>query len=241
MDNVKRQCRKLVFNTVYEKMSVTVLNGQKPEFHCEYFEKRRNAFNVDRIIEGALSSCFTSIDDIGGVYVVCGPGSFTGIKLGLSVVFGILCGVSGRLSADGLSLLDYLIHGACRPELAGKKVLAVVPGVRNEYFCKYATVSRSGLKDTFASASCEFVTSSEKIAGEIVPDAIICEPSSKAVFEDALLSEKFGGRIVPVAFSGEGIASFVGYCEETDGARILPLGPIYLKDTYVHKPKTEIA
>ena len=56
------------------------------------------------LVEGVLKSSLTGIDDIGGVAVGIGPGSFTGIRIGISAVKGLAS--PEKLPCVGVSTLE---------------------------------------------------------------------------------------------------------------------------------------
>ena len=127
--------KQIVLNTVFEKLSVSILNEGRPEYHTQYYERKRNSFNIDKIISSALDICSITADKLNAAYVFCGPGSFTGIKLGLSVMYGMIAGTNGHLKARGLSLLDYLLYSAFLEAeklkiKKGAKIAALIPGVK---------------------------------------------------------------------------------------------------------------
>ncbi|HNY10885.1 MAG TPA: hypothetical protein PKK26_04760 [Candidatus Wallbacteria bacterium] len=231
--------KKIVFNTVFEKLSVTIIDGRKLEYHSEYYEKKRNAFNIDKMIEGALAACGVEFSDISKIYVFCGPGSFTGIKLGLSMVYGLLCGSGERCVPNGLSLLDYLLFCGLQKKCDRKRLTAVIPGVRGEYFAKTMEPVKDDMAASFKNISDEFVVLSEKMALDTADDRYVADPLSKAFFTDEKLPSSIREGALTVKVEAEGILKFIDFCEETDNSRFLPLSPIYLKDTYAIKPKTE--
>lgn len=232
--------KKIVFNTVFEKLSITVIDGKKLEYHSEYYEKKRNAFNIDKMIEGALSACGVNFSDISRVYVFCGPGSFTGIKLGLSMIYGLICGSGEKCEPKGLSLLDYILFQGLRQKRADGRLTAVIPGVRGEYFAKTIIPVKDDAAASFKNVSDEFVVLSEKIAAEMAEHSYAADPIAKAFFNDEKLPAGIREGALAVKFEAEGVLNFINFCEEAGDARFLPLAPIYLKETYAIKPKTEI-
>jgi len=232
--------KKIVFNTVFEKLSITIIDGKKLEYHSEYYEKKRNAFNIDKMIEGALSACGIEFSDISGIFVFCGPGSFTGIKLGLSMIYGLMCGSGEKCEPKGLSLLDYILFQGLAKNIVSGRLTAVIPGVRGEYFAKTITPVRGDMEASFKSVSGEFVVLSEKIAADMADDRYAADPIAKAFFNDEKLPPALREDALQIKFEAEGVLNFINFCEETANSRFVPLSPIYLKETYAIKPKTEI-
>ncbi|EKD68964.1 MAG: hypothetical protein ACD_47C00341G0001 [uncultured bacterium] len=232
---------KLVINTVFEKLTITVLNNNHAEYHAEFFEKKRNAFKIDEIIENAFKTCDIEFKDIGSVAAFTGPGSFTGIKLGLSMAYAMICAAGSGVKKSGVSMLDYLIFDAFSHIKKNKTAAALVPGVRGEYFCRLMKNIKGDMKASFAKSKGEFVTSSTSLAEEIKPDYIIIEECASAFFEDKILEGYTGAKLIVSSVRPKAVASFIGYCENVDPERQLELVPMYLKDTYAVKPKVMTA
>lgn len=227
----------LLINTVFEKLTVTVLNEGGAEYHAEYFEKKRNAFKIDEIIENAFKTCGIEFGDVKAITAFTGPGSFTGIKLGLSMAYAMICASNGAVEKRGVSMLDYLLFDAWPRMENGKTAAALVPGVRGEYFCRLLKCSKSGLKASFARSKGEFVTSSAALAEEIRPDHVVIEECAEAFFGDEKLEGYRGGKLIVASVRPKALAAFIEYCKNTDPKRFLELQPMYLKDTYAVKPK----
>ena len=121
-----------------------------------------------------------------------------------------------------------------------KRLTAVIPGVRGEYFAKTIEPVKDDIAASFKNISGEFVVLSEKMALDMADDRYVADPLSKAFFTDEKLPSSIRESALTVKIEAEGILKFIDFCEETDNSRFLPLSPIYLKDTYAIKPKTEI-
>lgn len=238
--------KQIVLNTVFERLSVTVLNNGRPEYHTQYYERKRNSFNVDKIISSALDICSVSADKLSAAYVFCGPGSFTGIKLGLSVMYGMIAGTNGHLKARGISLLDYLLYSAFleaekQGVKKGAKIAALIPGVKGEYFTKISELkSDTDHKSNFEGSSVEFVINSGAVINDMNPDFIIVDAAARLFFDDEKLKEFNRNKIIITNYSAENVSLFINYCMKYDETRFLELQPIYLKDTYATKPEVAI-
>ncbi len=234
----KKEPYRLLINTVFEKLTITLFKGRRVEFHCEYFEKKRNAFKIDRIIESAFNVCDINFNDIGAIMAFTGPGSFTGIKLGLSVSYAMLCGSVNIVEKSGISMLDYLAFDAFSRIKKTKTAAVIVPGVRGEYFCRMIKNVKCNIKSSFASAAAETVVSSKTLACVVKPDYIVVEECAGSFFEDKELEEYRDDKLIVVSVRPRALEAFIEYCETADRNRLLELEPIYLKDTYALKPES---
>jgi|GEM_PF-6717960 len=227
----------LVINTVIEKLTATILCDGAPAYHCEYFERRKNALKIDTIIQDAFKTCDIEFEDIKEFYAFCGPGSFTGIKLGLSLSYAMIASAGSDIKKYGLSMLDYSLFDAFEKIKNNKTALAVIPGVRGEYFCRLIKNHGGDIKKSFDKAGRESVASSDEIAGGIKPALLIADENSRALFADDKLGGYKNDSLFLSSLRPKKIADYINYCITTDNSRLLELGPIYLKDTYAVKPK----
>ena len=72
-------------------------------------------------IEASLQRVGASLDDVQGLVVARGPGSFTGVRVGLSVAKGLAAGLG--VPAWGIGSLDVLAHAARHAHLPVRTVL----------------------------------------------------------------------------------------------------------------------
>jgi tRNA A37 threonylcarbamoyladenosine modification protein TsaB len=87
------------------------------------------------LVSEALSAAGNSLSDISYLAVSTGPGSFTGIKIGIAYAQGLLQGSSNKLDAFGLSALSELHRSS-----AAKSSIWLLPSTVNQ---GYAAISSS--------------------------------------------------------------------------------------------------
>lgn len=85
------------------------------------------------IIEDVLSKASTNYKDLGRIAVTIGPGSFTGVRVGMSVARGL--GLSLEIPVVGISTLD-----ACEAKAKeisdAEKIVTLLDAKRGELYCK---------------------------------------------------------------------------------------------------------
>ncbi|MGA2851585.1 MAG: tRNA (adenosine(37)-N6)-threonylcarbamoyltransferase complex dimerization subunit type 1 TsaB, partial [Terracidiphilus sp.] len=83
-------------------------------------EGRSYSTTLVSAVEGLLTEASVSLKDIGGIVVVNGPGSFTGVRLGLAAVKGFAeAGAAGaEIPVVAVSRLDVLSRKAAVPSAA---------------------------------------------------------------------------------------------------------------------------
>lgn len=91
-------------------------------------------------IDLCLKDSSLSYKDISRVSVVRGPGSFTGLRVGLSVAKGLALSLAVR--AVGISALDCLAHEA-DVEILGDQLLTVVEARRDQVYAQLGSASLS--------------------------------------------------------------------------------------------------
>lgn len=99
----------------------------------------RHAESVFEGMEKLLAAERWDVQSLTGVLVSIGPGSFTGIRIGLAVARAL--GQALEIPVRGFSSLEILAYGLLKP---GEYVCPVIDALRGEVFTGLYTLSRTG-------------------------------------------------------------------------------------------------
>lgn len=96
---------------------------------------------VLKSIEHVMAAANMRLSDLDGLGVTTGPGSFTGLRIGLSTVKGLALALDKPVA--GLCVLEALAHQAQNSE--GQKIMAVLDGGKKEVFVRVYEVKNNVL------------------------------------------------------------------------------------------------
>ena len=123
----------LAVNTATPACGVAVVNEGTVSAHAVINSRETHARQLMPMIDRVLESCDLAVADLDGFAVVRGPGSFTGLRIGISTIKG-LAAASGK-PLTGISSLEALAYPftAC-PD----PICALIDARKNEvYACWY--------------------------------------------------------------------------------------------------------
>ncbi|MFZ4761983.1 MAG: tRNA (adenosine(37)-N6)-threonylcarbamoyltransferase complex dimerization subunit type 1 TsaB [Alphaproteobacteria bacterium] len=104
-----------------------------------FFAKEEGQLQSSRfvpLLEQLLLQAGKSYRDIQQISVTTGPGSFTGIRLGLAAVTALAMASENNIKIAGISCFDVL-HEAARQEAASLPILTVIDGKRAELYWQW--------------------------------------------------------------------------------------------------------
>ena len=146
------------------------------------------------VIDGMLAQCGMKRDEVDAVLTGTGPGSFTGVRIGVATAKGVACGL--EVALHGTSTLDAVAWGVWRCGVRGL-VGVVGDAMRKEVYPGLYRVDDEGAHRLFASESVMKV-----------PDAV------------ALWAGRADAGDIVLA--GDGIAKYCALYEEAGFARFAP-------------------
>lgn len=123
----------LAIDTATRLLSVALHNGQ--ELIAEQTARIGNhhTTSLAPTIQSLMKSCAVGMDDLTGVAVSVGPGSYTGVRIGVAIAKGIAA--AQNLPLIGVSTLDILAAG--QPHIkSGSALIAVVQAGRGRVIVK---------------------------------------------------------------------------------------------------------
>ena len=154
------------------------------------------------VIDGMLAQCGMKRDELDAVLTGTGPGSFTGVRIGVATAKGVACGL--EVALHGTSTLDAVAWGVWRRGVRGL-VGVVGDAMRKEVYPGLYRVDDEGAHRLFASESVMKV-----------PDAV------------ALWAGRADAGDIVLA--GDGIAKYRALYEEAGFARFAPEEAWYPSD-----------
>lgn len=95
------------------------------------------------MVKEVLSDCETSFDDLDAIAVANGPGSYTGLRIGIAAVKGICMG-SPDIKCAGISTLESLAYNCCAFQGKIIPVMKARPKIvyAGEYFSENGSIAR---------------------------------------------------------------------------------------------------
>jgi tRNA threonylcarbamoyladenosine biosynthesis protein TsaB len=111
----------LALDTSTSTASVALFDGQRVVSETTWLAGREHSTRLLVEVEAALERVGRTASELTGLVVARGPGSFTGVRVALSVAKGIAAGLS--LPLWGVSSLDVLAHAGGKVDLPVRAVL----------------------------------------------------------------------------------------------------------------------
>lgn len=189
------------------------------------------------LIDGAMASAGWAMGQLDGFAVTRGPGSFTGIRIGMSAVMGLAQAVDRPVV--GISVLEALAWPLSQ---GGQPVCALIDARRAEVYCGVYAWTASGMETLVP----EQVAAPERVV-EMVPDACLFVGSGAALYRDRIVAAKgVGARFAP-GFQQRPDAAVVAWLAEArleaEGGDAADLRPIYLRksDAQINRDAAEKA
>jgi tRNA threonylcarbamoyladenosine biosynthesis protein TsaB len=139
----------LAVDTSTQGCSIAVTDGERLISELNFQKSETHSRHLMNLIDGILDRCGLTLDSIDGFAVSAGPGSFTGLRIGLSTVKGLAMATGKPVAA--VSSLDALVEGA--PFIEGIHLCALIDARKQEVFMaryrcidgKFSKISEEGL------------------------------------------------------------------------------------------------
>lgn len=157
--------------------------------------KKTHSETLMPMIDKVLSDSECCLDDITAIAVTTGPGSFTGLRIGMAAVKG-LCLASGKPLA-GISTLEALAHNIIGSDAL---VCPLLDARKQEVYCSFYDVSAGlpvSLTDMNACSPQEFVKTALDIAQDNGKNKLMLLGDGYYPYKD-YYQEAFGNRLIPV-------------------------------------------
>jgi len=131
----------LAVDTATGSCGVSVLGGDGRQAHCRIESGRTHARHLLSLIDQMLAACDARLNEMDGFAVTRGPGSFTGLRIGISTVKGLAAAWDRPLA--GISSLEAL---ATPVENYPGLICAMIDARKGQvYTCRYENQG-SGLR-----------------------------------------------------------------------------------------------
>jgi len=158
----------LALDTCTSTASLALFNGQQVLSESTWLAGREHSTRLLVEVEIALERIGSAVEELTGLVVARGPGSFTGVRVALSVAKGIAN--ARTISAWGVSSLDVLALAASPAEIL---VRAVVEAGRGRYATALYAGGEPRQQPRLATLDqlVELVSEPMVVIGELRPDA----------------------------------------------------------------------
>lgn len=150
-----------------------------------------------------LKTCQVEIKDLKGIVVIKGPGSFTGLKVGVSFVKGLA--MASGLKVAGISTLKALaLSAAYLTDNQVGNIISLLPIIRNEIVGARYSYENGKWIEGAISTDMEMLKSEDfKVIGGNFKDELKEHMDNYALFPEGALSESWGSEGVRLLQEGE--------------------------------------
>ena len=213
---------KLALDSSQTSGSIALWNAGRVVYSCSFDISITHSETLMPQVDAALKFCGFQPQDIQAVLLTLGPGSFTGLRIGLASAKGIAYGLRVPLLAFSTLQLCALQRFGC-----GRKILAVLDAKMKEV---YAALYDERLREIVPPCVCP----PEDLLGWNLKESYLVG-SGAGLLTPLLESAKISFHSVPgQALNAAGLfilAEFFPQEERFDLERLIELEPLYLRES----------
>ena len=210
-------------DTAMSGISVGVLTAEGRKATRIVKTQRGQAAMLVPLIQEALAEAKTDFKSLDLIVSTIGPGSFTGLRIGLSTARSL--GMALGIPVAGVNTLDLI---ATHYDTA-KPCLILLETKRQDFYARYYDTDGSPLTDAFASDAETILTRAPVkefvVGGDCLTRFKQCVSVDFERLEEVTQPD-------PIILAQAGLAQF-----EKDGEQVMPK-PLYLRGADVSQPKT---
>ena len=193
----------------------------------EYRESRSHTATLPALVDQVLARAALSIDDVEALAVSIGPGSFTGLRIGLALAKGIA--LAGGLPVVGVPTLEALAWVA--EASPGQTICAALDARKREVYAALFAATGGAPRRL----SPDLALSPEVLVGRLTPPCVVVGDASEVY--GALLGARAVLRPFATHHPRGGVIARLGFERLLAGEGGNP-GP--LEPTYVRAPDAEL-
>lgn len=124
----------LALDTALNACSVAVLDGGNVQAHVHEKRARGHAETLMPLIQDLMKSCGTHYSDLDLIAVTVGPGTFTGLRIGLAAARGIA--LAAAKPCRGITTLEALAASVPASASQGRPIIATADARRREIYAQ---------------------------------------------------------------------------------------------------------
>ncbi|MBT9130793.1 MAG: tRNA threonylcarbamoyladenosine biosynthesis protein TsaB [candidate division WS2 bacterium] len=181
--------------------------------------------SVSLYFSALMKACQMEVKDLKGIIVIKGPGSFTGLKVGVSFVKGLA--LASGLKVAGISTLKALVLSATYlMDNQARNIISLLPIIRNEIVGARYSYENGKWIEGAISTNIQMLKSKDfKVIGGNIKEELKEYMENYIIFSEGALPESWGSEGVRLLQEGE--------FED-----IVSLDPWYGKEPEIRKPPT---
>jgi len=214
----------LAIDTATRTASLAIHDGARVRVELSWESQDHHTVELTPRIAGMLSQLAVTVNDLAGIAVALGPGSFTGVRVGIAAAKGLA--ISRNLKLVGVPTLDILAQAM---QDARMPVVAVLEAGRGR-LCAQRYLPAKGRLHADGPA---WLTTARELGADWAEAACVCGELSAEERHD--IKKRLGSRVVlaPPAASlrRAGYLAEIGWARLASGRTDSPttLTPIYLQ------------
>ncbi|MEH6527776.1 MAG: tRNA (adenosine(37)-N6)-threonylcarbamoyltransferase complex dimerization subunit type 1 TsaB [Sneathiella sp.] len=122
----------LALDTALNACSVAILDGDILQAHVHEKRARGHAETLMPLIQDLMKTCGAKYSDLDLIAVTIGPGTFTGLRIGLAAARGIA--LAAAKPCRGITTLEALAASVPKTALKGRPIIATADARRREIY-----------------------------------------------------------------------------------------------------------
>lgn len=219
----------LAISSASDILSLSIVENQKLISAFEFEGNKKHAELITPKIQDLMKSSGIRFSELDGVCVNLGPGSFTGLRVGLSTAKGIVFGANIKLY--GYTNFEELLYQAMLDKNINGKIAVLIPSRKNEFYFGAFDVSNKKFTqlDAFELMTLDELKSYSHHFDLIIAEKKIYQPLKEELKDIEILSVKnnsYYGALIVETNPGKYLCENYFYLE-----------PLYLKNFDVRLKK----
>ena len=121
----------LAFDTSTEKFSISILKNNKVVLNLSKILNKTYSKFLIPILKKSLEKSKLDIKEINYILISLGPGSFTGVRIGIAAAKGL--GIPHKINISGFNNMDILVNSIDN-NIKEKRIITIIKSKKSDYY-----------------------------------------------------------------------------------------------------------